>query len=275
MGGHRQVPHRHVLYEAAVQSPATDLDFVERVYRRTRGRTFRRLREDFCGTAALTCEWARRRAGNLAWGVDLHGPTLDWGREHRVARLGKAAERVQLLQADVLTVARPKVDVVMALNFSYSVFKERDSLGRYFERVRRCLLPGGMFFADAFGGQETMGELVERNRIAATRDWDGRRVPAFTYVWEQARFNAVDHHIVCHIHFHLPRGTRLRRAFSYDWRLWTLPELRELMRDAGFRATEVYIDGWDERAEEGDGIFRRRTRYPNQAGWVAYVVGIS
>ena len=64
-----------------------------------------------------------------------------------------------------------------------------------------------------------------------------------------------------------------KRAFSYKWRLWTLPELQELMLDAGFKSVEVYLEGWDDEADDTDGIFRRRKQFENQSGWVAYIVG--
>jgi hypothetical protein len=65
----------------------------------------------------------------------------------------------------------------------------------------------------------------------------------------------------------------MERAFTYDWRLWTLPELQEILLEAGFQDAEVYMEGWDDEADEADGIFRRRTRFDNMAGWVGYVVG--
>jgi hypothetical protein len=92
-------------------------------------------------------------------------------------------------------------------------------------------------------------------------------------VWEQESFSVVDHHIVCHIHFRFRDGSMRRRAFTYDWRLWTLPELTDLLRDSGFRDPEVYLEGWDDDADEADGIFRRRRRFDQMAGWVGYVVG--
>lgn len=266
---------RHVLYEASVQSPESDLDFIERVYKRKRGRPFRLLREDFCGTAALACEWVARRRENRAWGVDLHGPTLDWGRRHHVSRLGTAHDRITLLQANVLSVRKPAVDVVAALNFSYCVFKQRDGLRRYFRGVRESMRAGGIFVIDAFGGMESMSEITEDRRIPASKAPDGTRVPPFTYVWEQARFNVIDHDILCHIHFKLRDGTTIKRAFTYDWRLWALPELQEVMQEAGFDSSEVYLEGWDEDEEDTDGIFRRRKYYENQDGWVGYVVGLS
>ena len=114
---------------------------------------------------------------------------------------------------------------------------------------------------------------MDRPRASTARD--GTRLPAFTYIWEQARFNPINHHILCYIHFKLADGTRLNRAFTYDWRLWSLPEIQELMLEAGFDSVEIYVEGWDEDEDETDGIFRRRKQFENQSGWVAYVVGLT
>src|SRR5947207_7157912 len=94
-------PDKHVLYEASVQGAEYDLDFMERVYRRRNGRTFRRFREDFCGTALVAASWASRRPENQSWGVDLDRPPLEWARRHRLARMGEAASRVRLVHRDV------------------------------------------------------------------------------------------------------------------------------------------------------------------------------
>lgn len=268
------VRDKHLLYTASVQSVDADLDFFSRVFRKERGRRFKLLREDFCGTAALACEWVDRRSGHRAWGVDLDRRTLDWGARRYVSRLGKAAERIELLCQDVLEWDGPPVEVVAALNFSYCVFQTRDRLRAYFEVVRRSLVDDGMLFLDIFGGSEALQEDLEKRKIDPSKALDGTRIPAFTYYWEQKRFNPIDHRIVCNIHFKLADGTKLRRAFHYDWRLWTLPELRELLLEAGFSRAEVYVEGWDDEEDESDGIFRRRKYFENQSGWVAYVVGI-
>lgn len=266
---------KHLLYSAAVQSVDVDLDFLQRVYRRRHGEKFHRFREDFCGTAAMACDWVARHDRNEAIGVDLDQATLDWGARHYVATLGDAAKRLTLLCRDVLEVDRPRVDVVAAQNFSYSVFKTRELLGRYFRRVRKSLRPGGLFFVDALGGTEAMVAQVEKRRIPASKAWNGVRLPAFTYVWEQVSFNPVDHDFKCNIHFKLSDGTKINRAFHYDWRLWSLPELQELMLEAGFAATEVYLEGWDDEEDDTDGVFRRRKRFDNHEAWVAYVVGLT
>jgi len=269
------VRDRHLLYSASVQSAEADLDFFQRVYKRKRGKSFTTLREDFCGTALLACEFVKRNRRNRAIGIDLDRPTLDWGRKRYVPVLGKHADRLNLVEGDVLDPGHPKADVVAALNFSYNVFKTRDPLRDYFRAVRKAMVPGGIFFLDAFGGTGAMEEDEEDRKIPSSTAFDGTRVPKFTYVWEQAAFNPVNHDILCHIHFKLGDGTRIRRAFTYDWRFWTLPELQEVLIEAGFKATEVYVEGWDDEDDDTDGIFRRRKRFENQTGWVAYVVGLT
>jgi hypothetical protein len=264
---------RYALYEAAVQGAEHDLDFISRVYARANRRAPRLLREDFCGTALLSCEWVARGRGNRAWGLDLDPEPLAWARAHRLARMRSAASRITLQRRDARSVSARRVDAVVALNFSYWVFKTRAELTRYFRAARRSLLPGGMLFANAFGGTEAMHTLTETRRVKATQGPDGGRIPGFTYVWEQAQFNPVDHHLLAHIHFRFRSGAVMRRAFTYDWRLWTLPEIRECMIEAGFRSAEVYVEGWNDEHHRPDHVYRRRSRFENQLGWLAFVVG--
>jgi len=269
------VRDRHRLYSASVQSVDVDIDFFQRVFKRKRGHRFTSMREDFCGTALLACEFVKRNPANKAIGIDLDRKTLDWGREHYVPVLGDKVERLTLIEGNVLDPSHPKAQVVAALNFSYSVFKTPAQLREYFVAVRKAMKPGGIFFLDAFGGTEAMDEDEEDRKIPSSKAFDGFKVPKFTYVWDQASFNPVNHDILCHIHFKLGDGTRIKRAFTYDWRLWTLPELQEAMIDAGFAKTEVYVEGWDDEADDTDGVFRRRKRFENQSGWIAYVIGLT
>ncbi|NNF06798.1 MAG: class I SAM-dependent methyltransferase [Candidatus Eisenbacteria bacterium] len=265
---------RHVLYEEAVQCVEADLDFFSKVFKKTRGYAPHTLREDFCGTASLACEWVARHEENRAWGVDLDRPTLDWGIKHHLSRLGDDQDRVTLIEGDVLASPSPAVQVTAALNFSYQVFKDRKTLLAYFKNAYSGLADDGMFFLDAFGGTESMEENDEDRRISPATRPDGSRLPAYTYIWEQASFNPIDHNIVCHIHFKFKDGSKLKKAFTYDWRLWTLPELQELILEAGFSRADVYMEGWDDDEDEADGIFKKKTRAENMAGWVGYVVGI-
>ncbi|HVS13012.1 MAG TPA: class I SAM-dependent methyltransferase [Thermoanaerobaculia bacterium] len=272
--GRREV-ELHSLYEAAVQNVEADVDFIERVWRKEHGGRPSWLREDFCGTASLAAHFASRRPENRALGVDLDRATLDWGRANRLAPLGEAASRVTLLQRDVREPAESDLEVVAAFNFSYWTFRTRDALRGYFESVHRSLRSRGMFFLDLYGGAAATEIVEERTPHPSQRDPNGARLPAFTYVWDQASFNPIDHEVVCHIHFELGRGKtkrKIRKAFSYHWRFWTLPELRELLAEAGFERSDVYVEGWDDEADEPDGVFRLKARFDNDGSWIAYLV---
>jgi hypothetical protein len=256
---------RYRLYQLAVQNPRTEIDFVDRTFRQLRGRSARTLREDFCGTAAVCCEWVVRRKRNQAWGVDLDPDALAWGRCHNLGALDTAGQaRIALVQADVSAVETPSPDVVLAMNCSYWLLADRRRLLRYFTRVRDSLAEGGIFFLDAFGGYDTFRLLTEERRV---RDPQGG---SFTYVWEQALYAPVTGRLVCHIHFRFGDGSEWPRAFSYDWRLWTLPEIRELLAEAGFSRVMVYWQGWDSQGKP-DGVFVPVETGEPDAGWIAYL----
>src|SRR5689334_10172430 len=143
----------HALYEVAVQGVEWDIDFLERVWRyRHPGREPKLFREDFCSTAALATEWARRGPERRAWGVDLDAGPLAWARRYRLPWAREAAERVTLVRGDVRKPRRPLVDVACALNFSWWVFRERAELLRYLRAARLGLKPGGVLVLNLYGG---------------------------------------------------------------------------------------------------------------------------
>jgi len=269
----KQMPDVHHLYEASVQGAEVDLDFAGRVFKKKRDRAPVDLREDFCGTAALACEWVRRNKKNRAWGVDIDHPTLDWGLKHNVEHIGTAAERLKLICADVRTARTPKVDLVMALNFSYCIFKTRTLLFTYFRKVKNTLNDDGLFVMDLYGGTESIEAKLEPRDVEAFTALDGTKVPSFEYTWDQDDYNVINHHCTNYIHFKVPRIGKIEKAFIYEWRLWTLPEVQELLLEAGFTGAEIYLHGWDKDGDS-DEIYRRRTHYENALGWVAYIVGI-
>ena len=251
----------HELYEEAVQAVDSEVEFLHDTFRALRGRSALSFREDFCGTASAACEWVRVTPNGFAIGVDNDSSVLDWGRKHRIGRLPEADRaRVKLLEDDVRTVATDKVDIVGAFNFSYFMFETRDELRNYFARVRESLNDDGVLFLDAFGGPESIAVQKEKTKC------DG-----FTYVWDQAHFAPVTNHITCHIHFKFPDGSKIKKAFTYEWRMWSLPELRELLLEAGFTSARVYWEGADEDGE-GNGEFTESATGEPDAAWVAYVV---
>jgi SAM-dependent methyltransferase len=252
---------KHELYQASVQGVDFELDYVEKVFRDTRGRRPTMLREDFCGTALSACEWVKRNRNNRAVGVDLDADVLDWGRRNNLNNLGKAAQRISLLQEDVRKVKVPAVDMCVAFNFSYWIFRERKVLKQYFRNVYRSLVDDGVFFLDVFGGYEAHRTQKER-----------RKLDGFTYVWEQAEYNPIGADMLCHIHFEFPDGSKLKKAFSYRWRLWGAQEIRDLLHEAGFKKTTVHIQAFDEDTDEPLDEFYPTEVAEDYASWIGYIV---
>ena len=250
----------HALYQQSVQCVEAEIDFVDYTFLARRGRQAKRLREDFCGTANTSCEWVRRRKSNRAVGVDIDAEVLAWGRRHNVETLDERKGHIELVEGDVRDVAVKDLDVVLAMNFSYWLFQERATLRAYFESVRNSLAPGGIFFLDAYGGYDCIRETKDRHKY-----------DTFTYIWDQAEFDPISHTMRCHIHFRFPDGSRLDRAFSYKWRLWGLPEIKELLEEAGFGPVTIYWQGTDEDTGEGDGVFEPATRGEADAAWIVYI----
>ncbi len=252
---------RHDLYQRSVQCVEAEVDMIDDTFRRIRKRRARVLREDFCGTANTACEWVRRRKTNRAIGVDLDGEVLAWGKKHNIGKLKKpATKRIQLLQADVLNIRTEPVDVVLAMNFSYQLFKQRKQLKQYLKQVREALVDDGILFMDAYGGHESYCETKERTKHKK-----------FTYIWDQAEFNPINHEMTCYIHFSFPDGSKMKRAFSYNWRMYTLPELRDLLAEVGYSKVTVYWEQTDEDTGEGNGVYKPAKQGEPDPSWICYI----
>jgi SAM-dependent methyltransferase len=250
---------RYDLYQRAVLV-VPKVPFLAQTFEGIAGRRAVSLREDFCGTALLCAEWVGAKRGRTAVGIDIDPEPLAWGAKHNLLPLGTRASLVRLLQQDARDPCRGPFDVSVALNFSYFVFQTREELRRYFAGVRRSMAPDGIFVLDAFGGYDSWRCLSERRRGAD-----------FTYVWEQAPIDPIDHTTVSHIHFEFRDGSRLKRAFTYHWRLWTLPEIREVLAEAGCSRSWVY---WVDPGADGRRTHTSRPRdHVAQAPvWAAYIV---
>jgi len=251
----------HELYEEAVQNVETEIEFLTDTFNDLRGRSAVTLREDFCGTASASCEWVRTAKNHSAIGVDIDPNVLKWGRENRVGRLTDSEKsRIKLVNQDVMTVNTGKVDIVAAFNFSYWIFQTRDVLREYFSKIHSTLASDGLLFLDAYGGPEAYEEQEESTKH------DG-----FTYIWDQSEFEPVTSKALCHIHFKFPDGSRIKKAFSYEWRIWTLPELQEILEEAGFSRVRVYWEDEDEDGE-GSGEFSQDDAGVADLAWIAYIV---
>ena len=253
------------LYQEAVQSPAVDVALFSRVYGELLGGHSQRLREDFCGAAAVCCAWVESAEGREAWGVDLDASALAWGRVHNIERLREGLRsRVHLVEGDVRKASLPGVDIVCAQNFSYCVFQTRSELRSYFRGCLEGLEGRGLLIVDLFGGYESIED--EREEVTI---YDG-----FRYVWEQHRYDPINARGIYKIHFRFPDGSALDDAFVYDWRLWTIPEVREVLLEAGFGRSVVYWEDEDPETGEGTGTYSPRTSGACDPAWNAYIIGV-
>ena len=251
----------HELYEQSVQNVEHEVEFLQATFEELRGRKAYLLREDFCGTASAACEWVKQGEEFQSIGVDFDASVLEWGRENRVGRLPVSDQaRVRLIESDVLDVETPLVDILIAFNFSYWIFDTREKMLAYFRKAHAALKDDGVFFCDMFGGSEAQEETREK-----TKHDD------FTYIWHQAEFHPVTHYMRTHIHFKFPDGSKIKKAFTYEWRLWSAPEIRELLLEAGFKNPTVYWEGDDEDGE-GNGEFSPEDKGEADLAWIAYIV---
>ena len=222
------------------------------------------MREDFCGTFANCCEWVRHGAERRAVGVDLDLEPLEYGCDHYRTELNLSQQlRVQILHENVLTSGLPRADVIAALNFSCFILKRRTDLLAYVRNCHQALEPGGLLVLDCFGGPAAHEPNEE------TTEGEG-----FTYFFEQESFDPLTHEALFYIHFQRERERKRRRVFTLDARMWTIPELRDALFEAGFAAARIY---WAVESSTGDDdieavLVERIDEEPDS--WESFVVGL-
>ncbi len=255
---------KYELYKASVQSPSEDVKFYRDRYIDIRGRRLKPtvLREDFCGGGAISCEWVKLDKKYKSVGLDLDDEPMNYGRKFYISKLNQdQKERVVLVKKDVLTKNLPKADIVAAVNFSYFFFKKRDVLRHYFSNVRDSLNTNGIFLVDIFGGTQCTGAITDHTKH-----------PGFTYYWDQKNFDPYSNEGHFAIHFKYQKKM-YKNVFTYDWRMWTIPEVKEIMIEAGFKSVEVFWEGTN-RQGGGNGIFKKIEKGEECLSWIAYIVGV-
>lgn len=237
---------RYDLYQLCAQAPDLTARFLHAVH----GRNPTILRDDFAGPAAIARAWSQRVPGGRAVAVD---------RDPRALAHAGSHARVTPIVGDVVR-CRRKADIVAAFNFAVCELQERRTLVRYLKAVRASLRLRGIFACDLYGGDEAYAPRAYTRRL---RGPNGERI---TYTWRQVEADPATAMVRNTMSFRVQprrRATRatdrgsarsvasvtaalaskpyeLRDAFVYHWRLWTFPELRDAMLEAGFRAVELH-----------------------------------
>jgi SAM-dependent methyltransferase len=256
------IDEKYNYYEAAVQSPEGEIEILTDAYIKLRKKMPTILREDFCGTSALSVAWIKANQDNTAYGVDLDMSPLEFAFKKHLKGLSPSdSKKIKLICGNVLTVKTPPSDIVVALNFSYFIFKERMKLKEYFKSAYDHLKKDGVFFIDLFGGYDAQKEIEEK-----TDRGD------FYYYWDCLSFNPINHHVKFAIHFKpkTKKATKIENVFEYDWRWWTMPELKDLLIEVGFKNIHALWEG-DDGKGGGNGNFSIATNEENCESWVAYL----
>ncbi|MBT4761259.1 MAG: class I SAM-dependent methyltransferase [Bdellovibrionaceae bacterium] len=251
---------KYYYYEKSVQSAENDVQFLKKTYKEIKGKEAKSLREDFCGTFKISCEWVKMDKKHTAVGVDLDPEPIEYGKKNYYPELNEEQQsRVEILTENVMATGLPKADIVDAQNFSYFLFKKREDLRAYFKNALKGLNKDGLFIVDCFGGSQ----CYEPNEEETEHD-------EFSYFWDQDKHDPVTNEALFYIHFKRKGEKKREQVFTYDWRLWSIPEIREIMEEAGFKKTHVYWEG-TEKDGTGDGVFSKVTNGEECEGWVAYV----
>ena len=120
---------KYEYYKRAVQSPETDVVFYRKTYKELKKKTAKTLREDFCGTFSLSSEWIKLDPKHSAVGVDFSSEPINYGMKNYFPKLSKdQQQRLKILKGNVLTSKLPKADIAVAVNFSFFIFKQRETL---------------------------------------------------------------------------------------------------------------------------------------------------
>lgn len=235
---------KHDLYEACVQSPGHLVPLLRAIGRGTGQHTPTVLGEDFAGTAALSHAWIDTDPAARAIAVDLDADALAKHGDH--ARITKTL-------ADVHAATDP-ADLVFVGNFSIGYLHTRPELVKYLKHARGRLTNssggGGCFVCDTYGGESAfvLGGVHRPHPLG-----DGR---ICRYTWEQHEADPLTGMVTNLIHFRVEQAgvieQEINDAFIYRWRLWSVPELRDAMTEAGFETTQVYAKLAEAVDEDGN-----------------------
>ncbi|MFK8137100.1 MAG: class I SAM-dependent methyltransferase [Bdellovibrionales bacterium] len=249
-------------YFRSVQSPENDVEFFRKTYKELKNKEPLSFREDFCGTHAISCEWVKLDSKKTAVGVDLDPEPIEYGDKTYASKLSdNQKNRMTIIEGNVLDKGVSKTDIVSASNFSYFIFKKRQDLLEYYKTAYNNVDEDGIFIVDCFGGSKCMEANEEE-----TEHED------FSYFWDQDSYDPVTNYALFHIHFKPDGYKKVKEAFTYDWRMWSIPEIKEIMHEAGFSKVHVY---WEQSDEDGDGNgeFERVEMGEECEAWIAYIVG--
>lgn len=252
---------KYYYYNKSVQSADVDVKFFRDTYVELKKKKPQVFREDFCGTFKLSCEWVKLDDSFIAKGIDLDPEPIAYGKEFYLPKLKQGQiDRMDIQEGNVLDDGLPKADIIAACNFSYFIFKQRQTLKDYFANSLKSLNDDGIMVLDIFGGSE----CYEPNEEETEHD-------DYSYFWDQDSFDPVTNEALFYIHFKPKGEKKMKKAFTYDWRMYSIPEVKDILMEVGFKNVQIYWEGTDDDGE-GDGEFKPVEKGEDCESWIAYIV---
>jgi hypothetical protein len=273
----------HDLYERSVTNPAALVAFILAAYSEGSTHNPKVLREDFSGSAALAKHFAASSRARRAIAVDRDPIPLAHA----------AGPRMTLVLADVLE-AKDRADIIAATNFALGYSHTRAALITYLRHAHACLARRGLFLADIYGGHTAF------RTGSWTRTIRHPQLGTFLYRWNQREADPTTGMVRNSIDFGIttrakkkttsrsatksaPATKWTKDAFTYHWHLWSMPELRDALTEAGFKHIDFYDSLGDALDHRGNAYIRPLRPEPASKGigipmdrdWVVYAVARS
>jgi len=228
---------KHDLYELCVQNPEALIPLLNAIH----SNAPLTLAEDFSGTAILSHQWVEQSDQHRAIATYLDQEALNKHGNHPQIKKHLANVNDAIDPADILFVG----------NFSIGYHHTRAELITYLKKAHaRLEKSNGIFLCDTYGGENayTLGGVHRPTPMG-----DGRLC---RYTWEQRDADPLTGMVTDVIHFRIEHAGTITEeyddAFTYHWRLWSVPELRDAMREAGFKQVQCYSKLPDAIDDEGN-----------------------
>lgn len=130
---------------------ASEVDYLERLFRKYENKPIKTILDLGCGSGGHAFHLVER--GYLVTGVDRSAEMLS------AARQKAKSNNPEFIQSDLTTFSLDKkFDVVICMFAVLSYVTENHDLLNAFQKIREHLLPGGLFFFDAWFGPAVLSE---------------------------------------------------------------------------------------------------------------------
>jgi hypothetical protein len=243
---------KHALYQSYVQNPKREIEFYRKQFRKIFNKVPLKFREDFCGTGLLCCEWVKSNVLNTALGIDLDLETLNYGLENNINNLSSGFDRVKLIHQNVLDTfdINEKFDIICSMNYSHFLLHKRKDLVKYFTNVKVNLNTKGLFIMDFFGGSHVFNYHTHNNLT-----------DHYKYIGQQ--INILNN--VTHISLNFKtKSDKFEPLFQYDFRVYSLIEIKEALEEAGFNKFVIFIKDIDDTDKENNFIEYKEINFDDE-----------